>query len=87
MENALIRKLVNEETYNTIVDYIYDNSKERQRKNGCDYRKTLSEILDGYKEMVKEKTIDTMDPLFYAEVIANVDTLNRIVTSCYQGKR
>jgi hypothetical protein len=87
MANVLIRKLVNEETYNTIVGYIYDYSKDRQRENGCNYRKTLSEILDGYVEMVKNKTINTMDPLFFAEVIANVDTLKRIMTSCYQGKR
>lgn len=67
MANVLIRKLVNEETYNTIVGYIYDYSKDRQRENGCNYRKTLSEILDGYVEMVKNKTINTMDPLFFAE--------------------
>lgn len=84
MTNVLIRNLVNEETYNTIVDYIYDYSREAQRKNGCDYRKTLSEILDGYVEMVKNSTIDS---LFFAEVIVNVDTLNRVVSSCYQGKR
>jgi hypothetical protein len=41
MENVLIRDLVNEETYNVIVDYIYNYSRESQRENGCDYRKTL----------------------------------------------
>lgn len=84
MANVLIRNLVNEETYNTIVGYIYDYSREVQRNNGCDYRKTLSEILDGYKEMVKS---NSNDALFYAEVVANVYTLNQIVSNCYQGKR
>lgn len=84
MANVLIRDLVNEETYNTIVDFIYDYSREAQRNNGCDYRKTFSEILDGYVEMVKS---NSHDALFFAEVVANVDMLNRIVSSCYQGKR
>ena len=84
MENVLIRKLVNEDTYNTIVDFIYDYSRDALRKNGCDYRKTLSEILDGYVEMVKSNTFDA---LFFAEVVANVDILNRVVSSCYHGKR
>ena len=84
MENVLIRKLVNEDTYNTIVDFIYDYSREALRENGCDYRKTLSEILDGYVEMVKSNTFDA---LFFAEVVANVDILNRVVSSCYHGKR
>lgn len=84
MANVLIRNLANEETYNTIVGFIYDYSREAQRENGCDYRKTLSEILDGYVEMVKTNSLDA---LFFAEVIANVDTLDRVVSSCYQGKR
>lgn len=84
MENALIKDLVNEETYNTIVGYIYDYSRESQHNNGCDYRKTLSEILSGYQEMVKENSHGV---LFFAEVVTNIDTLNRIVTSCYQGRR
>ena len=84
MENVLIRDLVNDETYNVIVDYIYNYSREAQRNNGCDYRKTLSEILDGYQEMVKENSSDV---LFFAEVVANIDVLNRVVSSCYQGKR
>lgn len=84
MKNVLIRNLVNEETYNTIVGFIYDCSREAQRENGCDYRKTLSVILDGYVEMVKSKN---QDVLFYAEVVANVDILIRVVSSCYQGKR
>lgn len=84
MANVLIKDLVNEETYNTIVDYIYDYSREAQRGNNCDYRKTLSDILDGYVEMVKT---NSQDPLFFTEVIANVYTLNRVVSSCYQGKR
>lgn len=84
MANVLIRDLVNEETYNTIVDYIYNFSREAQRNNGCDYRKTLSEILAGYQEMVKENCLDV---LFFAEVVANIDILNRVVSSCYQGKR
>ena len=84
MENVLIRDLVNEETYNVIVDYIYNYSRESQRENGCDYRKTLSEILGGYQEMIKE---NSNDALFFAEVVANIDTLERLITSCYQGKR
>ncbi len=84
MVNDLIKDLANEDTYNTIVDYIYDYSRESQRKNGYDYRKTLSEILDGYVEMVRS---NSHDALFFAKVVANVDTLNRIVSSCYQGKR
>ena len=84
MANVLIRNLVNEETYNTIVDYIYNYSREAQRKNGCDYRKTLSEILNGYVEMVK---FNSNDMLFFAEVVVNVDILNRVLSSCYQGKR
>lgn len=84
MANVLIRNLANEETYNTIVGFIYDYSREAQRENGCDYRKTLSKILDGYVEMVKTNSLDA---LFFAEVIANVDTLDRVVSSCYQGKR
>ena len=84
MENVLIKNLANEATYNTIVGYIYDNSREVQRNNGCDYRKTLSEILDDYAEMVKSSSHDV---LFLAEMLSNVITLNRIVSSCYQGKR
>ena len=84
MANSLIRNLINEETYNTIVGYIYDYSRLAQRNNGCDYRKTLSEILDGYQEMVKENSLDV---LFFAEVVANIDVLNRVVSSYYQGKR
>lgn len=84
MENSLIKDLVNEDTYNVIVDFIYNYSREAQRNNGCDYRKTLSEILDGYVEMVKSNNHDV---LFFAEVIANVDTLERLIASCYQGKR
>ena len=84
MANALIRKLVNEETYNTIVGFIYDYSREAQRENGCDYRKTLSDIMDGYVEMVKSNSSDVF---FFAEVVANVDILNRVVSNCYQGKR
>ena len=84
MTNVLIKNLVNEETYDTIVGFIYDYSTEVQRENGCDYRKTLSDILDGYLEMVKS---NNHDALFNAEVIANVYTLNRVVLSCYQGKR
>lgn len=76
--------MVNEETYNTIVGYIYDYSREAQRENGCDYRKTLSEILDGYVEMVHS---NSSDALFFAEMVANVDILDRVVSSCYQGKR
>ena len=84
MATVLIRKLVNEETYNTIVGFIYDYSREAQRKNSCDYRKTLSEIMDGYVEMVHSSSSDA---LFFAEVVANVDILNRVVSNCYQGKR
>lgn len=84
MANILIKDLVNEETYNTIVGYIYNYSRETQRKNGCDFRKTLSEILDGYVEMVKNNSHDVF---FLSEVISNVDTLNRVVSSCYQGRR
>lgn len=84
MANVLIRNLVNEETYNTIVGYIYDYSRESQRNNGCDYRKTLSEILDGYQEIVKN---NSNDALFFAEVVANIYVLNRVVSSYYQGKR
>ncbi len=84
MENVLIRDLVNEETYNEIVDFIYNYSREAQRENGCDYRKTLSEILGGYVEMVKS---NSNDALFFAEVVANVDMLERLITNCYQSKR
>ena len=84
MANSLIRDLINEETYNVIVDYIYDYSREVQRENGSDFRKTLSEIFDGYIEMINSNSYDV---LFFAEVIANVDTINRVITSCYQGKR
>ena len=84
MENVLIRDLVNEETYNVIVDYIYNYSRESQRENGCDYRKTFSEILGGYQEMVKE---NSNDALFFAEVVANIEMLERLISNCYQGKR
>ena len=84
MANLLIKDLVNEETYNTVVGYIYDYSREVQDENNCDYRKTLSDILDGYVELVRNNSYDT---LFFAEVVANVYMLNRVVTSCYQGKR
>ena len=84
MASILIKDLVNKETYNTIVGYIYDYSKEAQHENNCDYRKTLSEILDGYLEMVSSNCSDS---IFFAEVTANVERLKRIVLSCYQGKR
>lgn len=84
MGSILIKNLVNEKTYNTIVGYIYEYSREKQRENNCDYRKTLSIILDGYLEMV---TSNCHDSLFFSEVIANVEKLKKIVTNCYQGKR
>ncbi len=84
MANILIRDLVNEETYNTIVGFIFDYSRKLQRNNEYDYRKTLSEILDGYVEMVESNNHDV---LFFAEVVSNVNILKRLVSSCYQGKR
>jgi len=84
MANVLIRNLVNEETYNDIVGFIYNYSREAQRNNGCDYRKTLSEIFDGYVEIIKSNCLDA---LFLAEVVANVYMLEILVKSCYQGKR
>lgn len=71
-----------EEIYDQIVALMNIQSMECHNKNGADYRKTLSECLKLYVEIVEDTTVDKV---LQSTIRKTCQTIKDIVTAIYQG--
>lgn len=76
-------QFADEEIYDEIVGLINLQSVEFQKKNGADYRKTLFECLNIYKEIV-EDTIP--EDCIIKRTLKYCKSINDIVKASYEGR-